>query len=224
MCLTISVVTAGVDGFDRGFCEAAFGQDSAGAFVADVDVGFDVFEFFVARAFAECEVDDGANCFGCVAAAPMFSCDPVAEVCARALVVVAEADAADVAVVVTGVNDVVDQVRPSTAMAARRQLVQALVQRTGARQVVMTPVPPMHRFSGLPQPLRWVAGRDAAAHERALAGWAQVQPGVSHLRFDLPLDDPNMLARDGFHPAAPLYRLWGDALAEHIATAVRRGM
>ena len=109
-------------------------------------------------------------------------------------------------------------------MAARRQLVQALVQRTGARQVVMTPVPPMHRFSGLPQPLRWVAGRDAAAHERALAGWAQVQPGVSHLRFDLPLDDPSMLARDGFHPAAPLYRLWGDALAEHIATAVRRGM
>lgn len=143
---------------------------------------------------------------------------------AQACELVAEADAADVAVVVTGVNDVVDQVRPATAMAARRQLVQALVQRTGARQVVMTPVPPMHRFSGLPQPLRWVAGRDAAAHERALAGWAQVQPGVSHLRFDLPLDDPNMLARDGFHPAAPLYRLWGDALAEHIATAVRRGM
>ena len=100
VCLTISVVTAGVDGFDRGFCEAAFGQDSAGAFVADVDVGFDVFEFFVARAFAECEVDDGANCFGCVAAAPMFSCDPVADVCARALVVVAEADAADETAVV----------------------------------------------------------------------------------------------------------------------------
>ena len=73
---------------------------------------------------------------------------------AQAAELVAEADAADVAVVVTGVNDVVDQVRPSTSMAARRQLVQALVQRTGARQVVMTPVPPMHRFSGLPQPLR----------------------------------------------------------------------
>ncbi|NDG40033.1 MAG: SGNH/GDSL hydrolase family protein [Betaproteobacteria bacterium] len=143
---------------------------------------------------------------------------------AQAAELVAEADAADVAVVVTGVNDVVDQVRPAAAMAERGRLVQALVQRTGARQVVMTPVPPMHRFSGLPQPLRWVAGRDAAAHERALARWVLGRSGVSLLRFDLPLDDPSMLARDGFHPAAPLYRLWGDALAEHIATAVWRGM
>ncbi len=100
MCLTISVVTAGVDGFDRGFCEATFGEDSAGAFVADVDVGFDVFEFFVARAFAECEVDDGADCFCCVAAAPVFSRDPVAEVCAHACVVVTDADAADETAVV----------------------------------------------------------------------------------------------------------------------------
>ncbi len=135
----------------------------------------------------------------------------------------ADADAADVAVVVTGVNDVVDRIRPAAALAARGQLVQALVQRTGVRQVVMTPVPPMHRFAGLPQPLRWVAGRDAAAHQRALARWAQGQPGVSQLRPALPLDDPAMLARDGFHPAAPLYRLWGDALADHIAAVIGTG-
>ena len=142
---------------------------------------------------------------------------------AQATELVAEADAADWAVVVTGVNDVVDQVRPAAAMAARGQLVEALVQRTGARHVVMTPVPPMHRFMGLPQPLRWVAGRDAFAHEHALAHWVDGQPGVSHLRMDLPLDDSRMLARDGFHPAAPLYRLWGDALAEHIAKAASHG-
>ena len=153
------------------------------------------------------------------------------QLCARSGITSAQApglllgaDAADVAVVVTGVNDVVDQVRPAAALAARGQLVQALAQRAGVRQVVMTPMPPMHRFAGLPQPLRWVAGRDAAAHECALARWAQDQPGVSHLRFDLPLDAPTMLARDGFHPAAPLYRLWGDALAEHIATALGRGL
>ena len=143
---------------------------------------------------------------------------------AQACGLLADADAADVAVVVTGVNDVVDQVRPAAALVARGQLVQALVQRTGVRQVVMTPVPPMNRFAGLPQPLRWVAGRDAAAHQRALARWAQGRQGVSHLRLALPLDDPAMLARDGFHPAAPLYRLWGDALAQHIATAAGCGL
>ena len=142
---------------------------------------------------------------------------------AQATELVAEADAADWAVVVTGVNDVVDQVRPAAAMAARGRLVETLVQRTGVRHVVMTPVPPMHRFMGLPQPLRWVAGRDAVAHEHALVHWVNGQPGVSHLRMDLPLDDARMLARDGFHPAVPLYRLWGDALAEHIATAAGRG-
>ncbi len=139
---------------------------------------------------------------------------------AQAAGLLVDALPADVAVVVTGVNDVVDQVRPATALAARADLVAALRQRTGVRHVVLTPVPPMHKFSGLPQPLRWLAGRDAAAHERALARWVALQSGISHLPFDLPLHDPTMLARDGFHPGAPLYRLWGEALAEHIASAV----
>ena len=139
---------------------------------------------------------------------------------AQAAGLLAGAMPADVAVVVTGVNDVVDQVRPAIALTARAALVADLRQRTGVRHVVLTPVPPMHKFSGLPQPLRWLAGRDAAAHERALAGWAALQAGISHLPFDLPLHDPAMLARDGFHPGAPLYRLWGETLAEHIASAV----
>lgn len=139
---------------------------------------------------------------------------------AQAIDLLRDAEAADVAVVVTGVNDVVDQVRPATALAARARLLAVLQQRAGIRHTVMTPVPPMQRFAGLPQPLRWLAGRDAAAHERALARWAAQQPGVSHLPFDLAADDPALLARDGFHPGAPLYRQWGDALAVHIADEV----
>lgn len=139
---------------------------------------------------------------------------------AQALALVGDARPADVAVVVTGVNDVVDQVSPARALQHRERLVLALQQQAGVRQVVMTPVPPMDRFAGLPQPLRWLAGRDAAAHEQALVRWARQQAAVSHLPFDLPLDDPALLARDGFHPGAPLYRLWGEALAGHIAGAV----
>lgn len=139
---------------------------------------------------------------------------------AQALALVDQAAPADVAVVVSGVNDVVEQVRPARALRHRQALVTALQQRVGVRQVVMTAVPPMDRFAGLPQPLRWLAGRDAAAHESALRRWTAQQPRVSHVPFDLPLDDAALLARDGFHPGAPLYRLWGQALAAHIAAAV----
>lgn len=126
---------------------------------------------------------------------------------------------ADLAVLVTGVNDVVDQVRPARALAARAALLQALRERAGVRHVVITPVPPMQRFAGLPQPLRWMAGRDAAAHDRALQRWVVTQPQASWLPFDLPLA-PHWLASDGFHPGAPLYRHWGAALAAHIAQQV----
>lgn len=136
----------------------------------------------------------------------------------QAIDLLADARPADLAVVVTGVNDVVDRLSPAVAMAARGRLVQALRERIGVRHVVMTPVPPMHRFAGLPQPLRWVAGQDALAHERSLQAWATGQADVSHLPFDLPMDDASLLAQDGFHPGEPLYRLWGAALADHLAT------
>lgn len=132
----------------------------------------------------------------------------------------AEAPWPGVAVLVTGVNDVVDQVPPRQAIAAREALVRALAERAGVGHVVVTPVPPMHRFAGLPQPLRWVAGRDASAHERALQRWAASTNEVSHLPFDLPVDDADLLAVDGFHPGPRLYRLWGQALAAHLIESV----
>ncbi len=130
---------------------------------------------------------------------------------------------AEVAVVVTGVNDVVDQLRPARALAARAVLLQALHDQVGARHVVLTPVPPMQRFAGLPQPLRWVAGREAAAHDRALRHWVVDRAGVSWLPFDLPLA-PQLLARDGFHPGPALYRHWGETLAAHITRQVLPGL
>lgn len=128
----------------------------------------------------------------------------------------------EVAVLMSGVNDVVDRVRPRRAIAARDELREWLERELGVRHLVLTPLPPMHRFAGLPQPLRWIAGREARAHDRAVAAWAAERPGVTHLGLDLPLA-PGMLARDGFHPGAPVYRAWGQALAEHIATRLARG-
>jgi lysophospholipase L1-like esterase len=85
--------------------------------------------------------------------------------------------------------------------------------------VVFAPLPPVHAFPGLPQPLRWVAGSDARRHDRALARWAATRGDVSRVELALSLERSGM-ATDGFHPGAPVYRETATALAQHIASQV----
>ena len=127
---------------------------------------------------------------------------------------------ADVAVVVTGVNDIVDRLPDAAVNAARSQVLHHLREHFQVRHVVWTPMAPMGEFVGLPQPLRWIAGREAARHGRALTHWIATQSGTSQMNFKMPVGDPSLLARDGFHPGPPLYRMLGEVLAEHIATEV----
>jgi lysophospholipase L1-like esterase len=126
---------------------------------------------------------------------------------------------ADVAVVVLGVNDVVDQVPSRSAVAARESIANRLRNAHGVAHVVFAPLPPVQHFPALPQPLRWVAGRDAKRHDDAVAAWARTRSDVSHVAIDLPLNR-EVMADDGFHPGEPVYRICGTALAEHIATQV----
>jgi lysophospholipase L1-like esterase len=126
---------------------------------------------------------------------------------------------ADVAVVVLGVNDVVEQVPSRRAMSAREAIANRLRNAHGVAHVVFAPLPPVHHFPGLPQPLRWVAGADARRHDRAVADWAATRGDVSHVPIDLPLN-AGVMAEDGFHPGEVVYRVCGTALAEHIATNV----
>jgi lysophospholipase L1-like esterase len=125
----------------------------------------------------------------------------------------------DVAVVVLGVNDVVDQVPSQRAIEARAAIANRLRNAHGAAHVVFAPLPPVHHFPGLPQPLRWVAGRDARRHDDAVAAWARTRSDVSHVPIDLPLNR-EVMAADGFHPGEPVYRICGTAIAEHIAKRV----
>lgn len=127
--------------------------------------------------------------------------------------------AADVAVVVLGVNDVVDQVPSHLAVAARSAIANRLRNGHGVAHVVFAPLPPMRHFPALPQPLRWVAGRDAKRHDDAVAAWARTRDDVSHVPIDLPLNSA-LMADDGFHPGEPVYRICGTALAEHIAANI----
>ena len=123
---------------------------------------------------------------------------------------------ADVAVVVSGVNDVIDLVSPQRAIAHRAALADWLLAEHGVAHVLFTPLPPVHRFPLLPQPLRGVMGRDALAHNVALRQWAATRRDVSCVAIDLALE-PRWMARDGFHPGEPVYRACGEAIAAHIA-------
>ena len=126
---------------------------------------------------------------------------------------------ADIALVVTGVNDVVDQVPSHRAVAARDALANWLRNGLGVAHVVYAPLPPVHQFAGLPQPLRWVAGADARRHDRALARWVATRGDVSRVHIPLELNR-GVMAADGFHPGEPVYRQTASAIAAHIARGV----
>jgi len=117
----------------------------------------------------------------------------------------------DVAVVALGVNDVTSMVTGRRLLAQRDRLYRILRKDFGARRIIVSGVPPLKNFPLLPQPLRWVLGRTADRFDAALAA----QGGIEYLRFDIPFD-ADMMARDGFHPGAAAYRIWGQTLADHI--------
>jgi lysophospholipase L1-like esterase len=127
--------------------------------------------------------------------------------------------AAELVVVLTGVNDVVDQVPSSLALQAREALANRLRNAKGVQHVVFAPLPPVHQFPALPQPLRWVAGADAQRHNKALAQWVLTRDDVSCVDMSMPLN-PGVMAADGFHPGAPVYRYCAGAIAQHIALHV----
>lgn len=131
------------------------------------------------------------------------------------LLVKAAPFAADVAVVISGVNDVVGQVTTRRAVRDRAALADWLLA-AGVGHVVFAPLPPVHRFPLLPEPLRRVLGGDARRHDAALARWAAMRSDVSHAVFALEIDASGM-AGDGFHPGEPVYRVCGEALAAHVA-------
>lgn len=123
---------------------------------------------------------------------------------------------ADVAVVVTGVNDVIDQIPSRRAVAHREALADWLLAACGVACVLFAPLPPVHRFPLLPQPLRRVMGDDARRHDDAMARWAATRRDVAYVPIALDLS-PDAMASDGFHPGEPVYRACGEALAAHIA-------
>ncbi|MCV2884898.1 SGNH/GDSL hydrolase family protein [Aestuariibacter sp. AA17] len=127
---------------------------------------------------------------------------------------------ADWVIVSLGVNDVTSRQSLRVFVEHTQRLINEIRERTGARHIILTAVPPMHLFTGLPQPLRWVLGQRAKQLDSALSDVCDVL-NCHHLTIS---DDnivsseahSDMIAEDGFHPGKGAYMLWGQKVAELI--------
>lgn len=121
----------------------------------------------------------------------------------------------DVAVVSIGVNDVITGRRTRQWTAALASLLDLLESGFGVRHILLSALPPMHRFTALPQPLRWCVGLRARRFNDELLRFASRDGRCAVVSLDYPRD-PAYLALDGFHPGEPAYRHWAAAVAASV--------
>jgi lysophospholipase L1-like esterase len=127
---------------------------------------------------------------------------------------------ADVAVVVVGVNDLTNEVPLRRALRWRTEIARWLAARAGVTHVLFTSMPEMQHFPLIPQPLAWYVGTRARRNNLAQARWAGSVPNVAHV--DLKgMTRPEWMARDGYHPAPPLYAELAARLGASVAARVR---
>ncbi|MCP5039019.1 MAG: SGNH/GDSL hydrolase family protein [Rhodobacteraceae bacterium] len=120
----------------------------------------------------------------------------------------------DMAVLAVGVNDVTGTTTLSRFLSERRKIYALLRAKFGVGRIIVSGLPPVRHFPLLPQPLRWVMGRQSDRFDAALAAQAEYED-VDYIHFALEYD-PALMAVDGFHPAPEAYRLWAHLLAQHI--------
>ncbi len=128
---------------------------------------------------------------------------------------------ADLLVTALGVNDVVGQTRPAHFLAALDEIHALAVTRAKVTHTWHCGLPPMGVFPLLPQPLRWILGRDAAHLDHALV--RHLRGEASRLHLPLPeaphvpgrgdVTPEGWMAHDGFHPGLLGYRQWGRQVA-----------
>ena len=122
----------------------------------------------------------------------------------------------DVVLLSIGVNDVTSLLSADQWIARQRQLIDVLTDRFAVRLIVFSPLPPMHLFPALPQPLRWYLGHRAARFNTHLAQLANRTNNCRMLTTHL-APVAGSMARDGFHPGPAIYSAWADDAAQLIA-------
>lgn len=126
------------------------------------------------------------------------------------------AAAFDVVVTSLGVNDVTGRRSLGDWRRQQTQLIALLEDKFGAGHILLSGLPPMHRFPALPQPLRWYVGRRAGDFNRALARLAAARASCEFVKLGYAMMNPTAMAADGFHPGPPIYGLWAAEVVRRI--------
>jgi lysophospholipase L1-like esterase len=126
-----------------------------------------------------------------------------------------EAQAFDVVVTSLGVNDVTSGRSLIDWRCLQGELAALLRSKFQAQHVLLSGLPPMHKFPALPQPLRWYIGSRAKQFDSALEALANTGSGCEFVKLGYTMDT-QLMAADGFHPGPTIYALWGADIARRI--------
>ncbi|MFT6073338.1 MAG: lysophospholipase L1-like esterase [Yoonia sp.] len=121
----------------------------------------------------------------------------------------------DVVVTAFGVNDVTKGTSLRRFLGLQDRLIARLQSERHAKLIVVSGLPPVNEFPALPQPLRWVLGRQAHRFDQALHLLVTPRKGCAALVFDMALDTSKM-SRDGFHPRPVVYAAWAKNVARVV--------
>jgi lysophospholipase L1-like esterase len=118
----------------------------------------------------------------------------------------------DVAVTSLGVNDAIAMTTRRDWRKRQARLRDLLRDKFQVSQVVISSLPPMHKFPSLPQPLRWHIGRRATELNKDLEIDVATETGC-HFVDLRSTADMSLMATDGFHPGPGVYAEWARRVA-----------
>jgi lysophospholipase L1-like esterase len=124
----------------------------------------------------------------------------------------------DVAVTSLGVNDAIAMTTRRDWRKRQARLRTLLRDKFQVSRLIISSLPPMHKFPALPQPLRWHIGRRASEFNDDLQ--ADVSADSSACFVDLRATaEMSMMAADGFHPGPGIYAEWAERVAAIVLDA-----
>lgn len=123
-----------------------------------------------------------------------------------------EHDHYDVVLISVGVNDVTRRTTVAQWQADLAALTDYLTVHVKAKLILYTALPPMHKFPALPQPLRWIVGRQAKQLNRHLQAHCDQHRATQLLAFEIPFE-AKYIAADGYHPSPHAAKLWAEGAA-----------
>ncbi|MEM8532474.1 MAG: SGNH/GDSL hydrolase family protein [Chloroflexota bacterium] len=120
----------------------------------------------------------------------------------------------DVVVTSLGVNDVVTNKTKQTFLREQQDIITLLKKKFSASQIILLGLPPMGEFPTIPQPLRWYLG-DQSNHLDQVLERLAVTEQCDYIKQDL-VDDPQLMATDGFHPGQGIYAIWASEVTKYV--------